>query len=85
MSRLMIGTTGSAEMLSGAFESRSVLIKQVEQSEIDHLFIADHISFHTGLGMDGMVNAATLAAMSPKTTIFIGVYLLALARLVAHH
>ena len=78
MSRLMIGTTGSAEMLSGDFESRSVLIKQVEQSEIDHLFIADHISFHTGLGMDGMVNAATLAAMSPKTTIFIGVYLLAL-------
>ena len=74
----MIGTTGSAEMLSGDFESRSVLIKQVEQSEIDHLFIADHISFHTGLGMDGMVNAATLAAMSPKTTIFIGVYLLAL-------
>ena len=50
MSRLMIGTTGSAEMLSGDFESRSVLIKQVEQSEIDHLFIADHISFHTGLG-----------------------------------
>ena len=78
MSRLMIGTTGSPEMLSGDFTNRISLIKRVEESEIDHLFIADHISFHTGLGMDGIVNAATLAAMSPKTTIFIGVYLLAL-------
>lgn len=78
MSRLMIGTTGSPEMLSGNFEKRSLIIQQVEQSEIDHLFIADHVSFHTGMGMDGIVNAATLAAMSPKTTIFIGVYLLAL-------
>ena len=74
----MVGTTGSPEMLSGNFEKRSLIVQQVEQSEIDHLFIADHISFHTGLGMDGIVNAATLAAMSPKTTIFIGVYLLAL-------
>jgi len=74
----MIGTTGSTEMLSGDFEYRSSLIEKVEESKIDHLFIADHISFHTGMGMDGIVNAATLAAMSPKTTIFIGVYLLAL-------
>lgn len=74
----MIGTTGSPGMLSGAFETRFSLVQNVEQSAIDHLFIADHISFHTGLGMDGIVNAATLAAMSPKTTLFIGVYLLAL-------
>jgi len=74
----MIGTTGSVPMLSGDFDTRLSLIRQVEQSDIDHLFIADHISFHTGLGMDGIVNAATLAAMSPQTTIFIGVYLLAL-------
>ena len=74
----MIGTTGSPEMLTGDFDTRISLVRQVEQSNIDHLFIADHISFHTGLGMDGLINAATLAAMSPETTIFIGVYLLAL-------
>ena len=78
MSRLMIGTTGAPEMLGGDIDIRQSLVSQVEKSDIDHLFIADHISFHTGLGMDGIVNAATLAAMSPKTTIFIGVYLLAL-------
>jgi alkanesulfonate monooxygenase SsuD/methylene tetrahydromethanopterin reductase-like flavin-dependent oxidoreductase (luciferase family) len=51
---------------------------QISESRIDHLFIADHVSFHNGLGMDGLVNAATLAAMNPDITIFMGVYLLAL-------
>ena len=27
---------------------------------IDHVFIADHVSFINGLGMDGLINAATL-------------------------
>ena len=78
MSKLLIGTVGSPAMLSGDMTARKSLIDRVTESEIDHLFIADHISFHTGLGMDGLINAATLAAMAPTTTIVIGVYLLAL-------
>ena len=30
---------------------------------LDHVFTADHVSFHTGLGMDGLVRAATIAYM----------------------
>ncbi len=75
---LIVGTIGSPEMLSGKPERRRALMAMVEASTIDHLFIADHISFHTGLGMDGIINAATLAAMSSRLQIFIGVYLLAL-------
>lgn len=78
MSDLMVGTIGSPAYLSGDMQERLALIQRVESSAIDHLFIADHISFHTGLGMDGLINAATLAAMAPNTHIFIGVYLLAL-------
>ena len=52
--------------------------ERISNSPIDHLFIADHISFHTGLGMDGIVNAATLATMFPEMDVLIGVYLLAL-------
>ena len=40
--------------------------------------MADHISFHTGFGMDALINAATLSAMLPEMTIVTGVYLLAL-------
>src|SRR4030095_390725 len=44
----------------------------------DHFFVADHVSFHTGFGMDGLVRAATLAALEPELAVHIGVYLLAL-------
>jgi len=78
MTELTIGTIGSPAMLSGDYMRRRSLMDRVAESRIDHLFIADHVSFHNGLGMDGLVNAATLAAMNPDITIFIGVYLLAL-------
>lgn len=75
---LNIGAIGSDAFLHGALAHRQALMQRIENSAIDHLFIADHISFHTGMGMDGIVNAATLAALSETTRIFIGVYLLAL-------
>lgn len=73
-----MGTVGSQGLVNGDFERRRSLLERVQRSAIDHVFVADHISFHTGLGMDGIVNAATLTGMVPDTKIFIGVYLLAL-------
>ena len=78
MGEVLVGTAGTPAMLAGDFAQRQRLVQLVEASAIDHFFLADHISFHTGFGMDGLVNAATLAAMSPQTKVFIGVYLLAL-------
>ncbi|MBT4159954.1 MAG: hypothetical protein HOE54_01510, partial [Gammaproteobacteria bacterium] len=53
MSNLMIGTAGTPEMLEGNMAARMSVTDHIRQSDIDHLFVADHISFHTGLGMDG--------------------------------
>lgn len=78
MSKLMIGTVGSPEMLAGAIPQRQALLRRASQAGIDHIFIADHISFHTGMGMDGLINAATLTALAPDLSVLIGVYLLAL-------
>ena len=78
MEDLSIGITGSDKFLSGDLQSRKALTKRLATSEIDHLFVADHISFHTGFGMDALINAATLSAMLPEMTIVNGVYLLAL-------
>jgi len=78
MTKLSIGTIGSPAFLGGPFDERMALMQRTADAGIDHLFIADHVSFHNGLGMDGIVNAATLAAMHPEMHIFIGVYLLAL-------
>ncbi|MFT7141519.1 MAG: alkanesulfonate monooxygenase SsuD [Candidatus Azotimanducaceae bacterium] len=74
----LIGTVASPAMLAGAFADRQALISQVADSGIDHVFMADHVSFINGMGMDGIINAATIAAMHPTIKICIGVYLLAL-------
>ena len=78
MDNLLIGTVGSQGLINGAFDRRRALLERVHGSAIDHVFVADHISFHTGLGMDGIVNAATISGMAPDIKVFIGVYLLAL-------
>ena len=78
MKRLSIGITGSDDLLKGDFKARTLLADRISNSDINHLFVADHISFHTGLGMDALINSATLAAIMPEMTIVTGVYLLAL-------
>jgi len=78
MSALSIGAIGGPMLLKGALPLRKNRLDALFKAGIDHLFIADHVSFHNGLGMDGMVNAATLAAMHPTMKVVIGVYLLAL-------
>ncbi len=75
---LRVGTNANNEMTTGPLEERRALLERVRAAGIDHLFTADHVSFHTGVGMDGMIQAATLAASVPELAIHIGVYLLAL-------
>jgi alkanesulfonate monooxygenase SsuD/methylene tetrahydromethanopterin reductase-like flavin-dependent oxidoreductase (luciferase family) len=78
MASILVGTNASPALLAGPFEARTELIHQVADSGIDHVFMADHVSFMNGNGMDGIVNAATIAAMHPTLKVCIGVYLLAL-------
>ncbi len=75
---LRIGTLGSDALLAGPIAGRRELARRIESAGIDHVFIADHVSFHTGIGMDGLINAGVLATLLPDTEVCIGVYLLAL-------
>ena len=45
---------------------------------IDHVAAADHVSFHTGWGVDGIVQATVFAAAEPRLDVAVGVYLLVL-------
>jgi alkanesulfonate monooxygenase SsuD/methylene tetrahydromethanopterin reductase-like flavin-dependent oxidoreductase (luciferase family) len=78
VSELRVGALGSPRMLSGDLARRSALVRRAAEVGVDHLFVADHVSFHTGLGMDGLVNAATLLAMDARLEVHVGVYLLPL-------
>lgn len=58
--------------------ARSEYVRLVTAAGLDHLFIADHVSFRDGSGADGLVQAATLLGMQPDLDVQVGVYLLAL-------
>ena len=58
-------------------EQRS-LLGRVADAGIDHVFTADHVSFHDGSGMDGLVTLAALSGLEPRLGLQVGVYLLGL-------
>ncbi|MDZ7671168.1 MAG: LLM class flavin-dependent oxidoreductase [Gammaproteobacteria bacterium] len=75
---MLIGTLASPALLASPHARRAELIAQIVEQGIDHVFVADHVSFHIGTGMDGLINAATLTALDPRLKVCVGVYLLAL-------
>jgi len=75
---LSVGTLAAPEILRAPHRERTRFIDSIVASGLDHVFIADHVSFHVGTGMDGLINAATLTAANPALKVVVGVYLLAL-------
>ena len=78
MSDLRLGPLADHRMLNGPHERRRALLGRVHASGLDHVFMADHVSFFVGFGMDGLIQAATVAALEPNLGVYVGVYLLAL-------
>ena len=75
---LSVGTLAAPEILRAPHLQRGRFIESIVAHGLDHVFIADHVSFHVGTGMDGLINAATLTALNPALKVVVGVYLLAL-------
>ena len=78
MSEIRVGTLADDHILYGALPERRRLLDRAVALGIDHVFMADHISFRNGFGMDGLLQAATAAATEPTLGVYVGVYLLAL-------
>ena len=75
---IRVGTLANTHMLTGTHDRRRALLGRAEDAGLDHVFMADHVSFHTGMGMDGLIQAATASALAPSLGVYVGVYLLAL-------
>jgi alkanesulfonate monooxygenase SsuD/methylene tetrahydromethanopterin reductase-like flavin-dependent oxidoreductase (luciferase family) len=73
-----VGIVGSRGLARGDLAERRRLAALAADSGLDHLFVADHVSFHGGAGMDGLIQAAFLSALHPSLGLHVGVYLLAL-------
>ena len=53
-------------------------LAQAAEAGIDHVCCGDHVSFFTGVGFDGLIQATALAMLHPTLPIYTGVYLLPL-------
>src|SRR6058998_1593534 len=59
-------------------ETARAFLTRVAAAGIDHICCGDHVSFFTGMGFDGLVQATALAMLHPTLPIYSGVYLLPL-------
>jgi alkanesulfonate monooxygenase SsuD/methylene tetrahydromethanopterin reductase-like flavin-dependent oxidoreductase (luciferase family) len=77
MSQPLIGCILTRLDRANAVEWRR-LVSQAEDSELDHLAVGDHVSFHSGVGADGLLAAATVLGASERLSTNTAVYLLPL-------
>jgi alkanesulfonate monooxygenase SsuD/methylene tetrahydromethanopterin reductase-like flavin-dependent oxidoreductase (luciferase family) len=75
---IQVGTVAAPEILRAPHRERREFLSRIRDAGLNHTFVADHVSFHIGAGMDGLINAATLTAIEPALNVVVGVYLLAL-------
>jgi alkanesulfonate monooxygenase SsuD/methylene tetrahydromethanopterin reductase-like flavin-dependent oxidoreductase (luciferase family) len=73
-----VGTSVHDQVLSVPPAQRRALLGRIADAGIDHVVVADHVSFHGGTGFDGMVGAAAALATEDRLDVLIGVYQLAL-------
>lgn len=73
-----VGTSVHDQILTVTPQRRRALLGRIADAGIDHVVVADHVSFHGGTGFDGMVGAATALATEDRVRVLIGVYQLAL-------
>ena len=63
---------------SASTEVVKEVLGRMDDAGLDHVGVADHVSFHTGWGQDGLIEATALAMLNERLPVYVGVYLLAL-------
>jgi alkanesulfonate monooxygenase SsuD/methylene tetrahydromethanopterin reductase-like flavin-dependent oxidoreductase (luciferase family) len=59
-------------------QTARAFLERVGEAGIHHVCCGDHVSFFTGLGFDGLVQATALTMLHPTLPVYTGVYLLPL-------
>ena len=79
MADLRIGLITAQPLRPASLADLSV----VAAGPVDHVGTIDHVSFHGGEGIDGLVTATAMATLLPELPVYVGVYLLPLRHPVA--
>ncbi len=75
---LQVGFSPPTRFWRAARKERITLLELGADRGLDHVYLADHVSFHDGSGSDGFVGAAALSQLHDTLNVMIGVYLLPL-------
>ena len=75
---LTVGYATPTNMWDLSFDEKHDILERLANAGIDHIYMADHVSFHDGSGTDGFVEIAALSQLHPSLDVMISVYLLAL-------
>jgi alkanesulfonate monooxygenase SsuD/methylene tetrahydromethanopterin reductase-like flavin-dependent oxidoreductase (luciferase family) len=75
---ITVGIDVHESVLAFGPEDRRALFRRIADAGLDHVTVADHVSFHGGTGFDGMVSAAAALATGDRLDVWISVYQLAL-------
>ncbi len=75
---LRVGVSPPWDLWREPPERQQALLARIAEGGLDHLFVADHVSFKGGSGSDGLIHLAVLAGMEPRLELVLGVFLLAL-------
>ena len=76
--KLKFGMTPPTELWQQDLATRQQILSDIAMAGFDHVFLADHVSFHTGAGADGFVEVAALSQLHASLKVMIGIYLLPL-------
>ena len=74
----LVGMFPPFGLLEQGPETARAVLAQMDAAGIDHVCCGDHVSFFTGLGFDGLVQATALAMLHPTLPVYSGLYLLPL-------
>ena len=75
---LRVGISTPWDLWGLPADEQRVRLADAAERGLDHVFCADHVSFHGGNGADGIVHMAVIAGLEPRLDVYVGVFLLAL-------
>jgi alkanesulfonate monooxygenase SsuD/methylene tetrahydromethanopterin reductase-like flavin-dependent oxidoreductase (luciferase family) len=73
-----VGTFPAAGQTAAWALQRDQALARVADAGLDHVCVADHVSFFVGVGSDGLIAATALLSLHPELPVYVGLYLLPL-------
>jgi alkanesulfonate monooxygenase SsuD/methylene tetrahydromethanopterin reductase-like flavin-dependent oxidoreductase (luciferase family) len=73
-----VGMFPPLDLQGGDAAVMAAYLARVHDAGMDHVCTGDHVSFFVGAGVDGLLQATSLAMLHPSLPVSIGVYLLPL-------